>query len=45
MEILSKELERLSNWEDALWRERVKIAPGTGTASSGVPVWEKAKIT
>ena len=20
-------------------RERVKIAPGTGTASSGVPVW------
>ena len=43
MEILSKELERLSNWEDALWRERVKIAPGT--ASSVVPVWEKAKIT
>ena len=32
-----------SVWEDALWRERVKIAPGTGTASSGVPVWAKGK--
>ena len=24
-------------------RERWKLAPGTGTASSGVPVWEKTK--
>ena len=32
-----------SNCEDALWRERVKIAPRTGTASSGVSVWAKGK--
>ena len=33
-----------SNCEDALWRERVKKAPGTDTASSGIPVWAKSKI-
>ena len=30
-------------YEKMLSEERVKIAPGTGTASSGVPVWAKGK--
>ena len=29
--------------EKMLSGERVKIAPGTRTASSGVPVWERQK--
>ena len=30
-------------YEKMLSGERVKISPGTGTASSGVPVWAKGK--